>query len=138
MAVGIDVEYLGNLFCRATHGPSGKTLVTEAPVDNGGTGSEFSPTDLVATAMAACVLTIMGIVARDHGIDLAGATVHATKEMVADPRRRIGTVCMTITIPNSAALSEENRRRLENCVRACPVAQSLRPEVNVEVEVCYQ
>jgi putative redox protein len=112
-------------------------LVTEAPVDNGGTGSEFSPTDLVSTAMATCVLTIMGVVARDHGIDLTGARVHTTKEMVADPRRRIGTVRMAITIPNGAAIGEEDRRRLENCVRACPVAQSLRPEVNVAVEISY-
>ncbi len=138
MSVEIDVEYMGNLFCRATHGPSGKTLVTEAPVDNGGAGSEFSPTDLVATAMATCVLTIMGIAARERGIDLTGATVHATKDMVADPRRRIGTVRMDITIPNGAAIGETDRRRLENCVRACPVAQSLRPEVDVQVEVRYQ
>jgi len=137
MAVEIDVEYLGDLHCEATHGPSGHAFVTDAPVDNGGKGDAFSPTDLVATAQASCILTIMGLVAQENGLDLSGARAHVTKEMVADPRRRIGTLSVTVSVPGGERLSEEDRAKLENAANVCPVKQSLHPDVNVVIEFVY-
>ena len=87
--VTITVNYEGNLRCKATHGPSGTTLITDAPTDNHGKGESFSPTDLVATALPACVLTIMGIAAQKHGLNLEGMSAVTTKEMSAAPPRRI-------------------------------------------------
>ena len=137
MAVEITCEYLGNLHCSATHGPSGQTFTTDAPVDNGGKGEMFSPTDLVATAMATCIMTIMGLVARDNGWDLAGTRARVTKEMVADPKRRIGALTLTVTLPTGIALSHADRTCLEDAAKACPVRQSLRPEVQVDVDFEY-
>ena len=137
MAVEITCEYLGNLHCTATHGPSGQTFTTDAPVDNGGKGEMFSPTDLVATAMATCIMTIMGLVARDNGWDLAGTRARVTKEMVADPKRRVGALTLTVTLPPGIALSDADRTCLEDAAKACPVRQSLRPEVQVDVDFEY-
>ena len=92
MAVTIDVEYVGDLHCEAVHGPSGIRLMTDAPVDNGGKGEAFSPTDLAATALGTCLVTIMGIVAQRHGWDLTGTRVRVVKEMTAVPMRRIGAL----------------------------------------------
>ncbi|MFM7109189.1 MAG: OsmC family protein, partial [Planctomycetaceae bacterium] len=90
--VKISTSYEGGLRCRATHGPSGTTLVTDAPVDNHGKGESFSPTDLVATAFGACMMTVMGIVAERHGVNLAGMTVETEKVMTAQPPRRIAAL----------------------------------------------
>jgi len=90
MAVEVNIEYQGNLRCQATHGPSRSTLVTDAPTDNHGKGEAFAPTDLVATALGSCLLTIMGIVAERDKIDMSGATAHVVKEMAPKPTRRIG------------------------------------------------
>ena len=89
--VEIQISYEGKLCCSATHEPSGAKLFTDAPRDNHGEGQSFSPTDLVATALGTCLLTIMGIVAQKHDIDLSGATVHVTKEMATAPIRRIAS-----------------------------------------------
>ena len=137
MAVEITCEYLGDLHCAATHGPSGQTFTTDAPVDNGGKGEMFSPTDLVATAMATCIMTIMGLVAREHGWDLAGTRARVTKEMVADPKRRIGALTLTVTLPPGIALSDADRTCLEDAAKVCPVKQSLRPEVQVDIDFEY-
>ena len=88
--VAINIVYQGQLHCEATHAPSGATLETDAPKDNHGKGESFSPTDLVATALGSCMLTVMGITARMLDIDLTGARVQVEKEMVASPIRRIG------------------------------------------------
>jgi len=134
MAVEIDLVYEGELYCGATHGPSGAQLRTAAPVDNGGKGDQFSPTDLVATALGTCMLTIMGIVAQRTGLDLAGTTVKVVKEMTAVPVRRIGRLGVTITLPAGLALSEKDRTLLENAAEACPVKKSLHPDVVVDTE----
>lgn len=135
MAVEIDITYQGGLRCQAVHGPSRTTLVTDAPVDNHGKGEAFSPTDLVATALGTCMMTIMGIVAERNGWDLTGMTTHVTKEMVASPVRRIGKLLVTITIPEKIAsrLSEVDRKKLENAAHTCPVHQSLHPEIEAPV-----
>ena len=87
MAVEITGEYTGTLNVRVRHGPSRKEATTAAPVDNHGDGSSFSPTDLVATALGSCVLTVMAIAADEHGIPFDGATFRVEKHMAADPRR---------------------------------------------------
>ncbi len=127
----IEVTYEGELRCEAIHGPSGNRLTTDAPVDNEGRGEAFSPTDLVATALGTCMLTVIGIVARRHEIDVRGAKVIVTKEMVTQPRRRIGRLGVTFTLP--ASLSEENRQRLQNAAMTCPVHQSLHPDVQIDI-----
>src|SRR4029077_19095884 len=87
--VQVDVVYQGKLCCKATHEPSGTTILTDAPKDNQGEGKYFSPTDLVGTALGTCMMTIMGIVAQRENIDLTGSTVRVIKEMAAAPARRI-------------------------------------------------
>lgn len=129
--VQIDIEYQGDLRCRARHGPSGTELLTDAPVDNQGRGESFSPTDLVATALGACMLTIMGIVAKRHGWDLAGARVKVEKGMIADPARRIGRLAVTISVP--AELDAAARGALERAAFTCPVHQSLSPATEIPV-----
>src|SRR5687767_1686750 len=117
--VRIEVEYLGDLRCKAVHGPSGTELLTDAPVDNHGRGESFSPTDLVATALATCVMTTMGIVAARHGWDLAGSSATIEKGMVSTPARRIGRLELVVRLP--AALDERARATLEHTARNCPV-----------------
>ena len=129
--VEITAVYEGQLHCAATHGPSGSTLATDAPKDNMGRGEAFSPTDLVATALGTCMLTTMAIVAQRHGIELGGARVRVTKEMVAQPKRRIGTLGVEIAVP--VELGEEDRQRLESAAMHCPVHRSLHPDVQIPV-----
>ena len=131
MAVMIDVEYVGDLHCEAVHGPSGSRLVTDAPVDNGGKGEAFSPTDLTATALGACLVTIMGIAAKRHGWDLAGTRVRVVKEMTAVPMRRIGALTATISVPAGRVTDAADRLLLERAADTCPVRQSLHPDVKV-------
>ena len=127
MSVSIDLEYLGGLRTRATHGPSASTLLTDAPVDNHGKGESFSPIDLCATAFGTCMVTIMGLYAERHGIDLRGTTVHVEKEMVTAPVRRIGRLATEIRLP--LAPDHPQREALERAALACPVHQSLHPDV---------
>jgi putative redox protein len=130
--VEITAAYEGQLHCTATHGPSGSMLPTDAPKDNMGKGEAFSPTDLVATALGTCMLTTMAIVAQRHNIELAGARVRVTKEMVSQPSRRIGTLGVEIVLANGN-LGDEDRKRLENAALHCPVHRSLHPDVQVPV-----
>lgn len=131
MAVEITVTYQGDLRCEAQHGPSKALLVTDAPVDNQGKGASFSPTDLVATALGACMLTIMGIVAQRHAIELKGATVVVEKHMVADPARRIGRLPVTITVPGP--LDEKQRKLLMAAAEGCPVHRTLGERVEMPI-----
>jgi putative redox protein len=137
MPVEIDIEYQGDLHCAAKHVPSGNALVTDAPKDNGGRGEAFSPTDLVATALGTCMVTIMGLVAKRDGLDLKGTRIRVLKDMVADPVRRIGTLTVTVTLPKGRAFSSTDRRKLDAAAKTCPVKQSLHPDVNVKVEFVY-
>jgi len=110
--VEVSTVYEGQLRCRATHGPSGNTLVTDAPVDNHGKGESFSPTDLVATALGACMSTVMGIFAERHAIDLRGMRVTVRKEMTQVPVRRIARLTTEIHMPLLG--THEHRATLEN------------------------
>ncbi|MCA8833101.1 OsmC family protein [Hymenobacter pini] len=127
-------RYAGNLRTEATHVASGNTILTDAPVDNHGQGEAFSPTDLVAASLGSCMMTIMGIVAARHELDLTGVQWEVTKHMVAEPRR-IGQIDVTFRLP--ASLSEKDRAILENAARTCPVALSLNPEIRQEVRFEY-
>lgn len=133
--VEMDVTYEGQLHCVAKHGPSGNTLTTDAPKDNQGRGEAFSPTDLVGAAMGTCMLTIMGIYAGRHNIDISGATAHVTKEMVVAPVRRIGKLTVTISVPKPVAA--EHRQPLEKGALSCPVYSSLHPDVEKVVTFKY-
>jgi putative redox protein len=125
--VTITGEYQGGLHCTATHGPSGGMLTTDAPRDNQGRGEAFSPTDLVATALVTCMATTMAIVARPHGVDLAGLRYEVTKEMSADAPRRIVRLAIRLTMPPSAKLAPAGL--LEKTAHGCPVNLSLGPGV---------
>lgn len=129
MAVEITVTYQGGLRCEARHGPSQTLLQTDAPTDNQGRGESFSPTDLVATALASCILTTMGIVAQRHGIALEGATVRVEKHMAADPLRRIARLPVTVRIPGR--LDEKQKKLLVNTAETCPVHRSLGERVEI-------
>lgn len=132
--VTITATYDGSLRCTATHGPSGSVLSTDAPKDNQGLGASFSPTDLVATALATCMLTTMDLVARREGLSLAGMRVEIHKQMVADPRR-IAALPAHITVPGR--LTSEQRDRLEATARGCPVARSLHAGVDQTLTFSY-
>jgi uncharacterized OsmC-like protein len=133
--VTITSTYEGDLRCQAAHGPSGTTLVTDAPVDNHGKGESFSPTDLVATALGTCIMTTMGIVAARRGVDLAGMTAETEKVMTTTPPRRIASLKTRITIPFPA--DHEARSVLENAGRSCPVHKSLHPEIDADIEFIW-
>lgn len=133
--VVVSSIYEGGLRCRATHGPSGSTLSTDAPVDNHGRGESFSPTDLVATALGVCMMTIIGIVAERHGVDLTGATVETVKEMTNGPPRRIASLATRITIPLPP--DHPLRPALERAAHTCPVHESLHPEIAIPVEFIW-
>lgn len=136
MSVHINIAYLGELRCQAEHGPSLQTLVTDAPVDNEGKGESFSPTDLVATALGTCMLTVMGIFAKRHDVDLRGTKVSVIKEMTAIPPRRIARLITEIRFPLSA--SYPRRDALERAALTCPVHQSLHPDVEKPVQFVWE
>lgn len=133
--VTIDLEYQGELRCEAVHQPSGTHLNTDAPKDNHGKGESFSPTDLVATALGACMLTLMGIAARSLNVDLKGTRMTVQKEMVAVPFRRIGKLAVKIVVP--AKLTDEQKQKLEQAALTCPVHKSLHPDVQKPVEFLW-
>jgi putative redox protein len=133
--VKVTSTYEGGLRCRAVHGPSGTTLVTDAPVDNHGKGESFSPTDLVATALGACMMTIMGIVAERHGLDLTGMTAETEKLMTSAPPRRIASLRTRLTIPLPA--DHPQRQLLEQAAHTCPVHKSLHPEIDAAIEFAW-
>jgi putative redox protein len=133
--VAINIEYQGSLHCRATHGPSGVELITDAPADNMGRGESFSPTDLVAAALGSCILTIMGTKAQSMGIDIAGSRVTVEKEMASGPRR-IGRLATTVHIPHGIA--DRDKKVLEATAFTCPVHKSMSPEVEMPIVFNWQ
>ena len=128
--VEATIKYEGDLRCTAIHGPSQSGIETDAPVDNTGRGERFSPTDLVGTALATCVLTTMAIAARRKGLELPGMTAKVRKFMTTEPPRRIAKLEIDINIPFPAGHPE--RAFLEAAARGCPVGRSLHPETVVE------
>jgi len=133
--VEIHMRYEGKLRCRARHGPSGALLETDAPVDNQGLGQSFSPTDLVATGLGSCMLTLMGITAGQRGWPIEGLAVRVEKEMTKRPPRRIERLAVEFDVPEavSTALDEPARRELERAAQTCPVRLSLLEAIDVPV-----
>lgn len=129
-----SVEYKGNLRTEAIHIESGTKIITDAPKDNFGNGESFSPTDLLATSLSACMLSIMGIVARRENIEIAGIKTEVTKVMYIEPRR-VGEIHVKIFMPLS--LNEKQRTILENAAHTCPVAKSLHPDIIQKIEFIY-
>jgi putative redox protein len=133
--VTIHLEYEGDLHCKAVHGPSGTELSTDAPKDNQGRGESFSPTDLVATALGSCMLTVMGIMARTLELDITGTTATVDKEMASAPTRMIQRLTVKIHVPHQ--LSENNKLKLERAAHTCPVHHSLHPDVQMPIEFTW-
>lgn len=133
MGVEISIDYQGSLHCTAKHSLSGQNIITDAPLDNGGKGEAFSPTDLVGAALGTCIITVMDLVAKRSGIDLSGTRVHVIKEMTSIPARRIGKLSVEITYPEGLNLSESDKMKLEKTAHTCPVKQSLNKDVEVEI-----
>lgn len=122
------VVYNGDLRSTATHLRSGSTIETDAPVDNQGKGERFSPTDLVATALAACIVTTMGIAGNTHGINIDGTECEVEKIMAADPRR-IGEIKINIYMPKGKEYTDKEKTIMERAAHTCPVAKSLHPDL---------
>ena len=126
------VTYLGNLRTNNEHLKSGGSYLTDAPLDNHGKGEAFSPTDTVATGLANCILTVMGIKARQMEVDLSGATAAVTKTMASEPRR-IAKIEIVMDFPGET--TEKERKILEHTAHTCPVHYSLHP--NIEKELIF-
>lgn len=130
------IHYEGNLRCTATHLQSGTSIETDAPTDNRGKGERFSPTDLVCTALATCMITTMAMKAQDMGIELEGTTLDMKKHMFSDPRR-IGKIDVRLTFPKSLALSEKDKVILQRIGDTCPVIKSIHPDIELAIEYCW-
>ena len=131
------VIYEGELRTVAQHTASGTRIETDAPVDNHGKGEKFSPSDLVATALGSCMLTMMGMKARDLNIDLKGTRIEIQKFMKAEPRR-ISGISLTFHLPNNLHLSEKNKTILQRAADTCPVFYSIHPDIDVQVNYNWQ
>lgn len=124
------VTYLGNLRTESVHIKSGNSFITDAPTDNNGKGEAFSPTDTVATGLASCMITVMGIKARDLGVDMTGTTAEVTKTMASNPRR-ISKIEVVLDFPFQA--DAKTKKILENTANTCPVHHSLHPDIEKDI-----
>jgi putative redox protein len=129
-------KYLGNLRTEIIHLRSGSIITTDAPVDNKGKGENFSPTDMVATALGSCIFTIMGIAAREHSFSIEGSTCTITKIMTDNPRK-IGEIKIEFDF-TSRDYTEKQKKILDYCVRTCPVALSLNESVFQNVKLNFK
>jgi putative redox protein len=129
------ITYLGNLRTEAVHLKSGKKVITDAPPDNNGKGEAFSPTDLLSTSLGCCMLTLMGIMAERHAINIEGTTIDITKIMESNPRR-VGEIVVEFTMPKNN-YSDKEKDLLEHAARTCPVAKSLSAELKQTVVFNY-
>lgn len=130
------VIYNDKLRTTATHLASGSEIITDAPLDNQGKGEKFSPTDLVATAFASCMLTIMGIAARTHDIHITDTTCEVEKIMASQPRR-ISEIKVIMTFPKNAQYTDKEKKILEQAALTCPVFYSLHPDLRKDVQFVY-
>ncbi|HQL71069.1 MAG TPA: OsmC family protein [Bacteroidales bacterium] len=131
------VTYLGSQRTENTHLKSGTVIETDAPVDNKGKGMRFSPTDLVATALCDCMLTIMGIAAQEQGFSIDGATAEVEKVMSDSPPRRIAKVIIRVDL-TMCTLTEKQRRLLNAVPPLCPVSLSLHPSIVQDVQLKFE
>ena len=129
-----NIIYQNNLRTEAEHIASGEKIITDAPIDNNGKGEAFSPTDLVATALGSCMITIMAISAEKHGVDVSRTNALVKKEMSSDPRR-ISEIIIDINMDKN--IDKKDRDRLEKAALACPVHKSLHPEIKKKIQFFY-
>jgi uncharacterized OsmC-like protein len=129
------VTYLGDLRTKAVHLSSKTEIITDAPIDNQGKGEAFSPTDLIATAYASCMLTIIGIGAKGHGFSIEGTTVEITKVMGDNPRRIIEIIADINFPPNN--FTEKQKDFFKLVSQTCPVAKSLHPDIKQTVTLHF-
>jgi len=129
------ITYLGDLRTEAVHLKSGKSFITDAPPDNKGKGEAFSPTDVLSTSLGCCMLTIMGIAANTHNINIEGTTIDITKKMEANPRR-VGEIVVEFNMPKNK-YSDKEKAILEHAAITCPVAKSLSAELKQTVVFNY-
>lgn len=129
------IKYLGGLRTEAVHLKSGNTIITDAPTDNNGKGEAFSPTDLLSTSLGSCMLTIMGIVAERHAINIEGTEIKISKIMEANPRR-VGEIIVEFSMPKNNYSTKE-KDLLENAAHTCPVAKSLSADLKQTVIFNY-
>lgn len=127
--------YLGELRVESVHLKSGQIVLSDAPTDNNGKGEAFSPTDMVATSLATCMLTIMGIMARNKEINIQGATAEINKIMGTDPRRII-RIEIKFTMPK-VGIDTHTQELLERAAKTCPVAKSIHPDIEQVVEFVW-
>lgn len=133
--INIEIVYTGDLRTTAKHLLSGNTIITDAPPDNQGKGEAFSPTDLLVTAFASCVITVMGIAARTHNFCIDNATCSVTKIMGTNPRR-VAEIIVDIDFPSNN-YTEKEKNILHYCIKNCPVALSLHPDVKQTVNLNF-
>jgi len=124
-----NILYLGELRTNATHLDSKNTIITDAPLDNHGKGEAFSPTDLAATSLAACLLTVVGIYAQNNGIDMRKSNASVQKIMSGDAPRRIVQINVDVNFITSVALDVKDQIIFERIAKTCPVSQSLHPDI---------
>ena len=129
------IVYNGDLRATSTHLGSGQSIVTDAPLDNNGKGEAFSPTDLLSTSLGNCMITIMGILANNKGIDIDGTEIEITKVMAADPRR-VAEIVVEFMMP-AKNYSDKEKVMLENAAKTCPVALSLHPDLKQRISFKY-
>jgi len=122
-----QITYNGGLRTNALHIQSGSIIETDAPTDNKGKGERFSPTDLVAVALASCIVTTLGIAAPVHQLDIDGAECEVTKIMTSNPRK-IGEIIIVISFPKSTPFSDKQMSKIEHIAHTCPVFESLHPD----------
>ena len=129
-----NIVYQNNLRTETEHIASGEKIITDAPVDNNGKGEAFSPTDLVATALGSCMITIMAISAKKYDIDVTGTNASVKKIMGSDPRR-ISEISIDINMNKN--IEEKDRKRLERSALTCPVHRSLHPDLEKKIRFIY-
>ena len=129
-----NIVYQNNLRTESEHIASGEKIITDAPVDNNGKGEAFSPSDLVATALGSCMITIMAISANKYDIDVTGTNASVKKIMGSDPRR-ISEISIDINMNKN--IEEKDRKRLERAALACPVHKSLHPDLEKKIRFIY-
>ena len=133
--VKIEIEHTGELHSEAVHIQSGTRLQTDAPLDNGGRGESFSPTDLVATALGTCMTTTMDLYAKRNGVDIDGTKAVVVKHMTSQPVRRIGRLEVIVTVPLPA--NHPQRATLEKVALNCPVLRSLNPDLEISASFSW-
>jgi len=137
MAAALEIAHSGEYRCKISSGKTGAETFTDAPKESGGLGEMLSPTDLVAAALGSCIVTMISITAKKSGLDLGDVSASVVKEMSSEPLRRIGHLKISVRIPKWNAIPPEDRKKLEHAAMACPVKNSLHPDIKMVLSFEY-